>query len=197
MNFSTFKKLAVTSAVALTLAAGSAQAQDSAQIGATFSTAAGITATAGNVIDFGTWVVNNTAPDTVTLALPAVTAGNPALPTPGGVVDPTTTIINTVLPGPGGNVLVQTATPLALQIQGNVTTDFGDPALSLGTLVFTDSNDTNTVIPAAFDGATFADTTVANTDETIGIGGTLTISGNTATNPGTFNDALVDIDFTF
>lgn len=198
MNFSTLKKLAVTSAVALTMFAGAnAQAQDSAQIGATFSTAAGITASPGNVIDFGTWVVNNTAPDTVTIALAAVTAGAPALPTPGGVVDPTTTIINTAVPGPGGSVLVQTATPLALQIQGNVTTDFGDPALSLGTLVFTDSNDTNTAIPAAFDGATFADTTVANTDETIGIGGTLTISGNTATNPGTFNDALVDIDFTF
>ena len=197
MNFSTIKKLAITSAVALTMFAGAnAQAQDSAQIGATFATAAGITATAGNDMDFGTWVVNNTAPDTVTLTLGAVTAGNPAIPAPGGVVDATTVIVNTVAPGPGANVLVQTATPLEIQIQADVTTDFTDGALSLGSLRFTDSDDTNTAIPTTYDGTT-VNTTAGGVDETIGIGGVLTISGNTATNPGTFNDALIDIDFTF
>lgn len=200
MNFRTIKTLAMTSAVSLALLAGAnqAHAQATAQIGATFITGAGIVAAAGNGIDFGTWVVNIPAADNgnVTIPLAAVVAGAPGVPVPLGATDPATVVVNTVAPGNGGSVTVTTATPLALQISGVVTTDFTDPTISLGSLVFTDSNDTNTAIPAAPDAATFADTQVATVAETIGIGGTLTFVTSPAAST-TFSDALVDITFNF
>lgn len=199
MKTCNLKKLALLSAVALTVGIGGAQAQTTAQIGGQVSTAAALASAAGNNIDFGTWAMNIAGGDTPTLALTAVTAGSPPVPVPGGVVDPTTVMTNTVVPGVGGNVTVTSPIATTLQIEGNVTTDFVDGNLSLGTLVYTDTVATNVAIPAAFDGATFATVVAGGVAETVGIGGTLTVGGGGGTPAAatTFNDALVDISFTY
>lgn len=202
MNFNKIKKLATVSAVALALLSGANQAHaqaTTAQIGASFATAAGLASAAGTTMDFGTWAVNIAGGDTPTIALTAVTAGAPPVPVPAGLVDPGTVVTNTVAPPSSGTVTVTSPFATTLQIQAVLTANFSDPDLSLGTLVYTDTVATNVAIPAAFNGTTLATVTAAATPETIAIGGTLTIGGGGGT-PAvstTFSDALIDVSFTF
>lgn len=198
MNFSTLKKLALTSAVALTFVAGPAQAQVvTSQIGATFTTAAALATAPGLDIDFGEWAINNGGgADTFTIALDAVTAGAPPLPVCGGVADANSICSNLTPPANSGTVTVTSPVATTVQIQGSVSTDFTDANLSLGSLIYTDTLATNVAIPAAFDG-TSVTTTVAGAAETVGIGGTLTISVGTPAPATTFNDAVIDIDFQY
>ena len=200
MNFSTFKKLSVTSAVALTLFAGAeAHAQaTTASVATTFSTAAALASASVTGMDFGTWAINVDGGDTLTLPLLATNTGAaPAAPVCGGVVDPSTICSNTVAPAQTGEVTVTSPITGNLQIEGTVTTDFADPTLSLGSLTFTDSVSTDVAVPGAFDGVTFAVVQVAGAAERIGIGGTLTITGGTPAAGATFNDAVADISFTY
>ena len=199
MNFSTFKKLTVTSAVALTLFAGAeAHAQaTTTNIGATFSTAAALASATVTGMDFGTWAINVAGGDTLTLPLLSTNTGAaPAAPVCGGVVDAATICSNTVAPAQTGEVTVTSPITGNLRVQGNVTTDFADPTLSLGTLTFTDSVTTDGALPAAY-GATNAVVQVAGVAERIGVGGTLTITGGTPAAATTFNDAIAEIGFTY
>lgn len=200
MNFSTLKKLAVTSAVALTLFAGAeANAQaTTTTIGGTFSTAAALTSASVTGLDFGTWAINIAGGDTLTLPLLSTNTGAaPATPICGGVVDAATICTNTVAPAQTGEVTVTSPIAGNLQVQGNVTVDFTDASLSLGTLTFTDGTSTNTALPAAYDGATFVNVVTGAVAERVGIGGTLTISGATPAAASTFADATVEIGFTY
>lgn len=200
MNFSTLKKLAVTSAVALTLFAGAdAHAQaTTTNIGSTFSTAAALASATVTGLDFGSWAINIAGGDT--LALPLLSTNTGAAPPAsvcGGVVDPATICTNTVAPATTGEVTVTSPITGNVQVQGNVTTDFADPTLSLGSLTFTDSVSSNVALPAAYDGATFVVVQVAAAAERVGIGGTLTITGGTPAAATTFNDAITEIGFTY
>lgn len=200
MNFSTIKKLAITSAVALTLFAGAeAQAQaTTANVATTFSTAAALTSAAVTGMDFGTWAINIAGGDTLVLpVLSTNTGAAPAAPICAGVVDPATICSNTVVPATTGEVTVTSPITGNLQIQGNVITPFADPTLTLSALTFTDSVSTDVALPAAYDGATFAVVQVATAAERIGIGGTLTITGGTPAAAATFADAVAEIGFTY
>ena len=198
MNFSTIKKLAITSAVALTLTVGGqTQAQVTTTISATFTTAAGLATAGVTGLDFGTWAINVAGGDTLTLPLLSTNSGAaPAVPVCAGVVDAATVCTNTVAPAQTGEVTVTSPITGNVQVQGNVTTDFADANLSLGSLTFTDGTSTNTALPAAYDGATFVNVTTAAVAERVGVGGTLTIT-NTPADTTVFNDAVVEIGFTY
>ncbi|MFK7840159.1 MAG: hypothetical protein AB8B83_07480 [Bdellovibrionales bacterium] len=198
MNFSTIKKLAVTSAVALTLFMGApADAQVTSQIGATFSTAAALASAPGLDMDFGTWAINRGGTDTFTIQLDGVTAGAPPVPTCAGVVDAGSLCVNTIAPANSGTVTVTTPTATTVQINGSVTTDFSDGTLSLASLTYTDTIVTDGAIPALTTPATLVTTVAAGIAETVGIGGTLTIATGTPAASSTFNDAVIDITFQF
>lgn len=198
MNFSTIKKLAVTSAVALTLFAGAtADAQVTSSIGATMTTAAALASAPGNDIDFGTWAINVGGTDTLTIALDAVVAGAPPVPACGGQTDAATLCINTVAPANSGTVTVTTPAATTVQINGTVATDFSDGTLSLGSLIYTDTVATNTAIPAVTSPATLVTTTAGGVAETVAIGGTLTIATGTPAASTTFADPAIDITFQF
>jgi len=197
MNFSTFKKLAVTSAVALTLFAGApSNAQVTSQIGATFGTAASLASAPGLDLDFGTWAINVGGADNFTIPVDAVIAGAPPVPSCAGVADAASLCINTIAPANSGTVTVTTPAATTVQISGAVATDFSDPLLSLGSLTYTDSIVTDGTIPAVTSPATLATTTTGGAAETVAIGGTLTITGTPAASA-TFNDALIDITFQY
>lgn len=200
MNFSTLKKLTVTSAVALTLFAGAeANAQAvTTNVGSTFITAAALATATVTGLDFGTWAINIAGGDTLVLPLLSTNSGAaPAAPVCTGVVDAATICSNTVVPATTGEVTVTSPITGNIQVQGNVTTDFADPTLSLGSLTMTDSVTTDGALPAAYNGVAFAVVTVATVAERIGIGGTLTITGGTPAAATTFNDAITEIGFTY
>ncbi len=196
MKFHKFTKLALLAAV-VTVALYSihdTQAQTTSQIGATFSTAAALTSAPVSDIDFGTWAVNISGGNTPTITQGAVTSGAPPVGTVGGVT--TSVVSNTVAPANSGVIDVTSPVATTLQIQGSVTTDFADANLSLSNIVFTDTVLTDTAVPAAFNGVTRATIVTGGVAEPIGFGGRLTISG-TPTAGTTFNDAVVDISFTY
>ena len=176
-----------------------AYAQTTSQIGATFTTAAALASTSGTNIDFGTWAINIAGGDTPTITQGAVTAGAPAVGAVAGVVDAATVVVNTLAPANSGIISVTAPIATTVQIQGSVTTDFSDPDISLSNLVFTDTGATDTAIPATYNGTTLATITTANVAESIGFGGTLTLGGGGGTPAAgtTFNDAVIDISFTY
>ena len=201
MKKSYIKKLALLGAVSMVALYGAKElkAQTTSQIGATFTTAAALSSVAVSDIDFGTWAVNIAGGDTPTITQGAVTSGAPAVGTVAGVVDAATVVSNTVAPANSGVIDVTSPIATTLQIEGNVTTDFTDADISIGSIVFTDTVLTNTAVPAAFNGVTRVTVLNGGVAESIGFGGTLTLGGGGGTPaPGTvFNDAVIDISFTF
>lgn len=193
MNYSQLKRLAAVSAVALVLAFGAqpANAQVNADVGALFATAAALSAADGTDMDFGTWVANIQSAETPTLVLTSLVAGVPPVPTIGGVTN--SVVVNTVAPASSGTVVVTSPIATDLEIQGSVTTPFGEANLSLGSLTFTDIDTPDDPLPAAFDGTVVS--AIAG-DTTIGIGGTLTILDNVAEGA-TFTDAVVQVGFRY
>lgn len=198
MNFFTIKKLAVTSAVALTLFAGahSAQAQVSSNIGATFSTAAALSTAPGTDLDFGTWAVNRGGTDTFVINLAPAPTGAPPLPTCSGVTDAQSICLNTVAPVSSGTVTVTSPVATTVEIQAVINTNFGG-FLALSNLTFTDSNVVASVIPTTFSPATVATITTPNVAENIGIGGRLTIAGGTPAASTTFSDPDITVSFRY
>ena len=201
MTIRHFKKLALLGAVAAVAVAGSqsVEAQTTSQIGATFTTAAALSSVNVNDIDFGTWAVNIAGGDTPTITQQAVTAGAPPVGSVAGVVDAATIVSNTVAPANSGTIDVTSPIATTLQIQGSVTTDFADADLSLSNIVFTDTVLSNTAVPAAFNGVTRTTIVTGGVAETVAFGGTLTIGGGGGTPAAgtTFNDAVIDISFTY
>ena len=196
------KKLMLTAGVlALGVGVGlqAVNAQTTSQIGAVFTTAAALTSVNVLDIDFGTWAVNIAGGDTPTITQGAVTAGAPATGTTAGIVDGFTVVTNTVAPANSGTIDVTAPVATTLQIEANVTTDFSDPDISLGSLVFTDTVLTDTAIPTSFNGVTVVTIVAGGVAETIGFGGQLTLGGGAGTPAaGTiFNDAVVDVSFTY
>lgn len=197
--FSHFKKLALFAAAACFALTSTSYAQTTSQIGANFTTAAALTSAPGTDIDFGTWAVNIAGGDTPTITQGAVTSGAPTVGAVAGVVDGSTIVSNTVAPANSGIINVTAPVATTLQIQGSVTTDFSDPNVSLSNLVFTDTVLTNTAVPATFNGVTRATVVTGGVAEPIGFGGTLTLGGGGGTPAAgtTFNDAVIDISFTY
>lgn len=189
-----FKKLALFASVASLSVLGQADAQTTSQIGATFTTASALASTPVSDIDFGTWAVNISGGNTPTITQGAVTSGAPAVGTVAGVT--TSVVSNTVAPTTSGVIDVTSPVATTLQIRGSVTSDFTDPNLTLSNIVFTDSVLTDTAVPAAFNGVTRATIVAGGVAEPIGFGGRITISGTPAAGT-TFDDAVVDISFTY
>lgn len=189
-----FKKLALLGCVASLAAVASANAQTTSQIGASFSTAAALSSVAVSDIDFGTWAVNIAGGNTPTITQGAVTSGAPAVGTVGGVT--TSVVSNTVAPANSGVIEVTSPVATTLQISGSVSTDFASPVLSLSNIVFTDTVLTDTAVPAAFNGVTRATIVTGGVAEPIGFGGRITITGTPPAGT-TFNDAVVDVSFTY
>lgn len=200
MKVLNLKTLALAAVMALTLGFGvnHANAQASATIGSTFSTAAALAAAAGTDLDFGTWAINLAGGDNPTITQ-AATLGAPVTGTVAGVVDASTIVTNTVAPATAGTVTVNSPITGTVQIQGNVTTDFSAPNVSLGTLTYTDTVVTDVAIPAAYNGTDFVTINAAGVDETVGIGGQITLGGGGGTPPAStaFTDAVIQIDFTY
>lgn len=199
MNFFTIKKLAVTSAVALTLFAGahSAQAQVSSNIGATFSTAAALSTAPGTDIDFGTWAVNIGGTDTFVINLAPAPTGAPPVPACSGVVNAQSICLNTVAPANSGTVTVTSPVATTVEIQAVINTNFSEATLALSNLTFTDTNVTAVAIPTTFSPGTVATITTGSTPENIGIGGRLTISGGTPPASTAFNDPDITVSFRY
>lgn len=197
MDFRHIKKLAAVSAVALSFAFGAqdANAQTTAQIGATLTTAAGLSSAAGNNLDFGTWVINRQSGETITLPLLSLPTGAaPAVPIPGGVTN--SVVVNTVAPAASGTVTVTSPIATDLEIQGVISTNFAEATLTLGTLTYSDFDTANGALPAAYDG-TVVTAQTGGAAETIGIGGTITIAGGNPPEATTFNDAVIDVSFRY
>ena len=171
--------------------------QTTTRIGAHFATAPALTSVAVNDIDFGTWVVNIAGEDTPSIALKAGKSGAPEVPSPNGVSNPGTIIRNTIAPKHAGEVLIHSPITGSLQIKASVLSDFSDPSLSLTNLVYTDSSVSDIPIPQNFDGATFV--TINDNTETIWIGGTLKmgLSGKAPNPDTTFNDAVIELSFSY
>ncbi len=201
MKVLNLKTIALGTAMVLTLGFGvnHANAQATATIGSTFTTAAALSAAAGTDLDFGTWAINIAGGDTPTIAQ-AATLGAPAVGTVASVVDPSTIVTNTVAPATAGTVDVTSPiTGAIVQIQGNITSDFSAPNVSLGSLTYTDTVATNVAVPAAYDGATFITINASGVAETVGFGGTLTLGGGGGTPPAAtaFSDAVIQFDFSY
>ena len=198
MNFSTIKKLAVTSAVALTLGLGSQAYAQSATVPTSFVTADALAVATNGTIDFGTHAINIAGGDTLLLVLSAANAaGSAATTSCTGAVDPATTCTEVVAPTATGGVDIDVPVDNTdVQISGTVSTDFGNPSLSLGTLTYTEGATTDAALPAAFDGTT-VNVALATTPEFVGIGGTLTISGTTPAAATTFADAEVTFNVSY
>jgi hypothetical protein len=195
MDFRHFKKLATVSAVALTVALGvttDAQAQTTAQLGATFATAAGLASAFVANLDFGTWFVAHQGADTPTIAVTA-TAGVPPLPvvgTPG-----TSTVVNTVPPAQSGQVTVTSPIAGTVVVFGTIVQDFTSPILTLSALTYEDTVVNNAALPAVA-GADVVTVLTGGVAEPVYIGGTLTISGQPGAST-TFNDADIDVTFQY
>ena len=200
MKVLNLKTLALGCAMAVTLGFGvnHANAQATATIGSTFTTAAALAAAAGNDLDFGEWAVNIAGGDTPTITQ-AATTGAPAIGTVGGVVDAATVVTNVTPPATAGSVDVTSPITGTLQLQGSVTTDFSDPNISLASLTYTDTVVTDVAVPAGFNGTDFITITTAGVAETIGFGGELTLGGGGGTPAAAtaYNDAVIQLDFTY
>lgn len=200
MKVLNLKTLALGCAMAVTLGFGvnHANAQATATIGSTFTTAAALAAAAGNDLDFGEWAVNIAGGDTPTITQ-AATTGAPAIGTTGGIVDAATVVTNVTPPATAGSVDVTSPITGTLQLQGAVTTDFSDPNISLGSLTYTDTVVTDVAVPAGFNGTDFITITTAGVAETIGFGGELTLggAGGTPAAATAYNDAVIQLDFTY
>ncbi|NCT40491.1 MAG: hypothetical protein GW778_02375 [Alphaproteobacteria bacterium] len=197
MNFSTIKKLAVTSAVALTLFVGApADAQVTSSITGTFATASALSTSAGTALDFGTWAINVGGTDSLTIPIAPALTGSPPVPTCGGQSDAATLCINTVPPATSGTVTVTTPTATTVQISAVISSNFVDSTLTLGSLTYTDSVVTAGAIPAVTSPGTLATTTSAAA-ETIAIGGTLTIAGGTPAASGSYTASAIDVSFQY
>ncbi len=199
MNFSTFKKWAVTSAVALTLFSGAqSYAQETTTIGATISTAAALSVAAGNDLDLGTWaLVEDTADaaNTATFQVEAV-SGTPSVPTCSGWTDPSSVCENTVAPAQSGSIDVTAPVATDLVIFGDVTTDFtGSSNISLGSLIYSDTVATNATLPTSA-GTAVATITAGGAAETIYFGGTVSVTG-TAPESQTYSGAVIEVTFQY
>ncbi len=198
MNFSTIKKLSVTSAVALALGFGSMHAHaQSVAVGTTFTTAAALAVTDVADMAFGTYAINVSGGDTLALTIVGATAtGTAAATTCTGAVDPGSTCTEVTAPATTGGVNVDVpVNGTVVQISGSVTTDFADANLSLGTLTYTHGAVSGGALPTAFDGTTVT-IAAAATPEFVGLGGTLSITGNPAAAT-TFNDAEVTFNVSY
>jgi len=189
MNFSTLKKLAITSAVALTMFTGAeafAQSTETVTINSTFSTAAGVDLTAGLALDFGTWLAIVGGGDTLTIEVDAET-GAPTT-TPGGASS-ASTLAQVTAPAQAGTVTVTTPVNQDVQIFGDVGTDFGG-GVSLGSLTYSTAVVTETALPTVLTPANVIGGTAAGT--TVFIGGTLSITATPAFGA-TLGPATIDI----
>lgn len=181
MDFSNLKKLAMVSAVALTLTYGvhDANAQVSATVGVDFATAAGLSAASDRRLNFGTWVVNIGTGETPVFDQPATVAAGTAVANVTGITG-ASTIVNTV-PGESGSVTVTGPAVTDVVIFGTATDNFASNAdLSISQITFIDTNTgTETNLPATA-GTDTVNLASAPAAETIGIGGLLEIANEGA-----------------
>lgn len=177
MELKTLKALALTSATVIGLAmAGPAYAQTET-VTVTLITASGITSAVGTNADFGSYVIQNSAPDTVVLQMS--TDGTDTINVT-GVIDPTTQIIPFAGTPAEALVTVQAPAPATLQMDISAVTDFGDANLALTGLDWETASESGTfVIPTPFvaPAAQSISVLAASTDENVVFGPEITASG--------------------
>jgi len=127
---------------------------------------------------------------------PAAASASAATTGCAGAVDGATTCTEITAPTTTGGANVDVPVDNTdVQISGTVTTDFGDPALSLGSLIYTEGATVGAALPAAFDGTTI-NVALAATPEFVGLGGTISITATPAAAT-TFSDAEVTFNISY
>ncbi len=193
MNFSTIKKLCLTSAVALTMFASQgafAQSTATANVPASFSTAAGITAAAVNTLTFGTWLVVVGGADTPTITIPAG-SGAPSVPTPTNASS--STVSNVVAPTTRGSATVTSPVTGTVYLTAAVT-DFTNVNLTLSAPTYSVGGSPSAAIPTT--GTTAPIATTASVATTVDIGGTITIGNAGLPFNTSFTDGVINLTFT-
>ncbi len=195
MKVTNIKKIALAgvAVMALGFGANQAHAQATATFGSTFTTAAALSATAGDILDFGTWAVVRAGVETPTI-IQAATVGAPTVGTVGGVT--ASTVTNTVPPATAGSIEVNSPITGDVQLRQVTLSSFSEPTLTLSAITYADGNGNSGTLPTVFDPTEVINVQAAGVDETVGFGGTITISGTpAAATP--FTDATVTVEFAY
>jgi len=192
MELKTMKTLALTSAVALGIAAsGPAQAQVET-VTAQLITSSAITSNNVSDMDFGEWLVQFVAGDTPTITL---TDDGSVASTQTGSVANGSQVIQITAPANEGVVTVQIPANGSLTMTASSFTDLADGGLSLDSVTFRTASENGTVITgAATDGADTITVLAGATDETITFGGDIDI---TATPLDGTHTSTFDVTFSY
>ena len=172
MTRNTLKLMACAAILALgTTSANIASAQETVNISSTLTTSRAITLTAGQALDFGTWLILDGTTDSTLVMDPST-----------GVVTDTAgtgaTVFEITISAGEGQVTLSTPGDASVDIWGSVSTDFTDGGLSLATLTYSFDGAAGAALSAAAAGS--AVSTTSGATHTIGIGGTLTVSATPA-----------------
>lgn len=175
MKRNTLKFLAFASAIAVSgFISGESNAQTTSNVPVTLTTSSAITVTAGNPMDFGTWLLlhpsaSGTDDFTVILA--------PLLNTRTANAAATSTAVEIVAGATAGSLTVQTPAAATVKMYGAIT-DFASTALTLASPTYSFNGGAN----AALSIVPGTPTTIAATGaaDTLLFGGTLTVTGTPA-----------------
>ncbi|MGH1456975.1 MAG: hypothetical protein ACRBDI_09360 [Alphaproteobacteria bacterium] len=196
MRHNTLKLMALTSAFALGFAfSGDAQAQ-TGSVQASITTSSAITVTAGADLDYGTWFLNmpSGTDDTFTLVLDPVTGL--VVDTIGAGADTTVQSASAEIVASvgAGDIVIQTPASASVDMFATITNNFttstqltfGSPTYSL--------NGAATASLSILSGTPTTITTTGAADDTIDLGGTITVSAGAGITDATHT---ADIDVTF
>jgi hypothetical protein len=193
MKLTKLKKLAAVSAVALTMAltTGNANAQVE-NMTATLTTSSAITTAFVTGIDFGEYFINFAAATTPILRASAA-LGGPATTTQVGVLG-ASQVVQITAPATQGEITVQTPAPSVLQMVMSNFTDIPDAGLSLTSIRYDTATEPVTAVPTGVMPTPAQTVTVlaGATDEIVQFGGDIAVTATPA-------DAahVADFDVTF
>lgn len=195
MRRNTLKLLALSGAVAFGFAmSGTAQAQ-TGSVQASLTTSSAITVTAGNDLDFGTWFLYmpTGTDDTFTLVMdPQATTVTANI---GAGVDTTVQSagVNITPSANVGDIVIQTPAAATVNMFATISADFTDAQLSFGSPTFS-LNGAATASLSILSGTPTSFTSTGGVDDTITLGGTITLSAGAGIADATHT---ADIDVTF
>lgn len=192
MELKTMKTLALTSAVALGIAAsGPVQAQVET-ITAQLITSSAITSNTVSNMDFGTWLVQFAGSDAPVITL---TDDASVASTQTGTIANGSQVVQITAPATEGVITVQIPAPGALTMTASNFSDIVDAGLSLDSVTYRTASENGTVVSSgAVDTADTITVLAAATDETVRFGGNINISSTPADATHT---ASMDITFSY
>lgn len=189
MELKTMKTLALTSAVALGIAASGPAFAQVETVNAQLITSSAITSVDVSDMDFGEWLIQFVALDTPVLTL--TNDGTVAVTQTGSVANGSQ-VVQITAPATEGVVTVETPAPSTLTMTRSNTSDFADGGLSLSAVAYRTATETGNINA---DAATGTVTVVAGaTPETVTFGGDISI---TATPADATHTASFDVTFTY